>query len=164
MKHIFFITVFILILSNVAFASLRDDLFDDYDIYSHDVEKVIKKTKKEVFNDIDDIKDELLKNNYNSAKNKINAIHNNISQLDSYIKDSYKKLKTKNMKDALTYPVLELSFYEKVIGEIMAYYEKNGVISKKEIKNIEKKFKEEEKAIKKKASDIRSEFLSAVFD
>lgn len=106
----------------------------------------------------------MLKNNYNSAKNKINAIHNNISQLDSYIKDSYKKLKTKNMKDALTYPVLELSFYEKVIGEIMAYYEKNGVISKKEIKNIEKKFKEEEKAIKKKASDIRSEFLSAVFD
>ena len=46
MKHIFFITVFILILSNMAFASLRDDLFDDYDIYSHDVEKVIKKTKK----------------------------------------------------------------------------------------------------------------------
>ena len=60
-------------------------------------------------------------------------------------------------------PYMELSFYEKVAGEIVAFYNAKGSITKKEIKNIEKQYKEEEKAIKKKAADIRNEFLSAVF-
>ncbi len=51
----------------------------------------------------------------------------------------------------------------KVIKEIVAFYENKGSITKKEIKEIEKKYKEEEKAIKKLAADIRSAFLSAAF-
>lgn len=146
-----------------AFASLRDDLFDDYKIYSHDIEKVINNTKKSVCNNIDNIKKQLIKNNAKLVKNELNQIHADILYLDNYIKQNNNKFKTKNMKDALTYPFIELSFYEKVIKEIVAFYENKGSITKKEIKEIEKKYKEEEKAIKKLAADIRSAFLSAAF-
>lgn len=146
-----------------AFASLRDDLFDDYKIYSHDIEKVINNTKKKVCGNIDNIKKQLTKNNAKLVKNELNQIHADILHLDNYIKQNSNKFKTKNMKDALTYPFIELSFYEKVIKEIVAFYENKGSITKKEIKEIEKKYKEEEKAIKKLAADIRSAFLSAAF-
>lgn len=146
-----------------AFASLRDDLFDDYKIYSHDIEKVINNTKKSVCNNIDNIKKQLIKNNAKLVKNELNQIHADILYLDNYIKQNSNKFKTKNMKDALTYPFIELSFYEKVIKEIVAFYENKGSITKKEIKEIEKKYNEEEKAIKKLAADIRSAFLSAAF-
>lgn len=146
-----------------AFASLRDDLFDDYKIYSHDIEKVINNTKKSVCNNIDNIKKQLIKNNAKLIKNELNQIHADILYLDNYIKQNNNKFKTKNMKDALTYPFIELSFYEKVIKEIVAFYENKGSITKKEIKEIEKKYNEEEKAIKKLAADIRSAFLSAAF-
>lgn len=146
-----------------AFASLRDDLFDDYKIYSHDIEKVINNTKKSVCDNIDNIKKQLIKNNAKLVKNELNQIHADILYLDNYIKQNSNKFKTKNMKDALTYPFIELSFYEKVIKEIVAFYENKGSITKKEIKEIEKKYKEEEKAIKKLAADIRSAFLSAAF-
>lgn len=146
-----------------AFASLRDDLFDDYKIYSHDIEKVINNTKKNVCDNIDNIKKQLIKNNAKLVKNELNQIHADILYLDNYIKQNNNKFKTKNMKDALTYPFIELSFYEKVIKEIVAFYENKGSITKKEIKEIEKKYKEEEKAIKKLAADIRSAFLSAAF-
>lgn len=146
-----------------AFASLRDDLFDDYKIYSHDIEKVINNTKKSVCDNIDNIKKQLIKNNAKLIKNELNQIHADILYLDNYIKQNSNKFKTKNMKDALTYPFIELSFYEKVIKEIVAFYENKGSITKKEIKEIEKKYKEEEKAIKKLAADIRSAFLSAAF-
>lgn len=146
-----------------AFASLRDDLFDDYKIYSHDIEKVINNTKKSVCDNINNIKKQLIKNNAKLVKNELNQIHADILYLDNYIKQNNNKFKTKNMKDALTYPFIELSFYEKVIKEIVAFYENKGSITKKEIKEIEKKYKEEEKAIKKLAADIRSAFLSAAF-
>lgn len=146
-----------------AFASLRDDLFDDYKIYSHDIEKVINNTKNSVCNNIDNIKKQLIKNNAKLVKNELNQIHADILYLDNYIKQNNNKFKTKNMKDALTYPFIELSFYEKVIKEIVAFYENKGSITKKEIKEIEKKYNEEEKAIKKLAADIRSAFLSAAF-
>ena len=146
-----------------AFASLRDDLFDDYKIYSHDIEKVINNTKKSVCGNIDNIKNQLIKNNAKLVKNELNQIHADILYLDNYIKQNSNKFKTKNMKDALTYPFIELSFHEKVIKEIVAFYENKGSITKKEIKEIEKKYKEEEKAIKKLAADIRSAFLSAAF-
>lgn len=146
-----------------AFASLRDDLFDDYKIYSHDIEKVINNTKKSVCDNIDNIKKQLIKNNAKLIKNELNQIHADILYLDNYIKQNSNKFKTKNMKDALTYPFIELSFHEKVIKEIVAFYENKGSITKKEIKEIEKKYKEEEKAIKKLAADIRSAFLSAAF-
>lgn len=146
-----------------AFASLRDDLFDDYKIYSHDIEKVINNTKNKVCDNIDNIKKQLIKNNAKLVKNELNQIHADILYLDNYIKQNSNKFKTKNMKDALTYPFIELSFYEKVIKEIVAFYENKGSITKKEIKEIEKKYNEEEKAIKKLAADIRSEFLSAAF-
>lgn len=146
-----------------AFASLRDDLFDDYKIYSHDIEKVINNAKKKVCDNIDNIKKQLIKNNAKLVKNELNQIHADILYLDNYIKQNSNKFKTKNMKDALTYPFIELSFYEKVIKEIVAFYENKGSITKKEIKEIEKKYKEEEKAIKKLAADIRSAFLSAAF-
>ena len=67
------------------------------------------------------------------------------------------------MKYALTYPVYELSFYEKVIKETVEYYNKKGTITKKEIKEIEKKYKDEEAAVKKQAEIIRNDFLKAVF-
>ena len=134
-----------------AFASLRDDL-----IYSHDIEKVINNTKKKVCGNIDNIKKQLIKNNAKLIKNELNQIHSDIMYLDEYIKKNNNKFKTKNMKDALTYPFIELSFHEKVIKEIVAFYENKGSITKKEIKEIEKKYKEEEKAIKKLAADIRS--------
>lgn len=146
-----------------AFASLRDDLFDDYKIYSKDIEKVINKTKKKVFKNIDNIKQHLLKNDTKLVQNELNQIHSDIMYLDEYIKKNNNKFKTENMKDALTYPFIELSFYEKVIKEVVAFYENKGSITKKEIKEIEKKYNEEEKAIKKLAADIRSAFLSAAF-
>ena len=68
------------------------------------------------------------------------------------------------MKYALTYPVFELSFYEKVIKETVEYYNKKGTITKKEIKEIEKKYKDEEAAVKKQAETIRNDFLKAVFE
>lgn len=152
------------LLFSSAFASLRDDLFDDYKIYSSDVEKVINKTKKKVFKNINTTKEMLLENNIKVAKNKLNEIQSDILYLDEYIKKNNNKFKTQNMKDALTYPYIELSFYEKVIKEIVASYEEKGSITKKEIKAIEKKYKEEEKAIKQLAEDIKSDFLSAVFN
>ena len=150
-------------IANVSFAALKDDLFDDYKIYSKDVEKVINQAQKNVFKNIDDIKSLLLYNEKSTAYEKLNNIHAEICNLDAYIKAHINVFKTKNMKDALTYPYMELSFYEKVAGEIVAFYNAKGSITKKEIKNIEKQYKEEEKAIKKKAADIRNEFLSAVF-
>lgn len=147
-----------------AFASLRNDLFDDYKEYSKDVEKVIKKTKKKVFKNIDNIKELLLDNKIEPAKNKLNEIHSDILYLNEYIKKNNDKFKTKNMKDALTFPNIELSFYEKVIKDVVSFYETKGSITKKEIKEIEKKYKEEEKSIKKLEADIRSDFISAAFN
>lgn len=131
-----------------AFASLRDDLFDDYKIYSHDIEKVINNTKKSVCDNIDNIKKQLIKNNAKLIKNELNQIHADILYLDNYIKQNSNKFKTKNMKDALTYPFIELSFYEKIIKEIVAFYENKGSITKKEIKEIEKNIRKKKKQLK----------------
>lgn len=106
----------------------------------------------------------MLKNNKEIVSEKLNNIHIKIQQLDNYIKESCKTLKTENMKSALTYPVYELSFYEKVIKETAEYYYKKGSITKKEIKEIAKKYKDEETAVKKQADIIRNEFLKAVFE
>ena len=43
-------------IANASFAALKDDLFDDYKIYSKDVEKVINQAQKNVFKNIDDMK------------------------------------------------------------------------------------------------------------
>lgn len=106
----------------------------------------------------------MIDNKKDIIHDKLNLIHNNIQQLDSYIKNCSKTLKTENMKHALTYPVYELSFYEKVIKETADYYYKNGSITKKEIKNIENKYKYEEAVVKKQAEIIRNDFLKAVFE
>ncbi len=106
----------------------------------------------------------MLENNQKSVNEKLNIIRSKIQQLDNYIKDSSKTLKTENMKQALTYPVYELSFYEKVIKETAGYYYKKGSITKKEIKEIEKKYKDEETAVKKQAEIIRNDFFKAVFE
>ena len=91
-------------------------------------------------------------------------IHNKIMQLDNFIKQYSDKMKTSNMKESLTYPVYELSFYEKVIKETADYYYKQGSITKKEIEDIEEKYKDEKSAVKKRAETLRHDFLKAVFE
>lgn len=148
---------------SIVYADNKKDLFDDYGIYSKEIDKKIVTVKKVVYTEIDEIKSLLVDNKTETVNEKLNNIHSRIQQLDNYIKESCKTLKTENMKYALTYPVYELSFYEKVIKETVEYYNKKGTITKKEIKEIEKKYKDEEAAVKKQAEIIRNDFLKAVF-
>lgn len=164
MKKYVYLFLFTVLSYNIVYADSKKDLFDDYGIYSKKIEKTIVTTKKEVYRTIDEIKKMMLKNNKEIVSEKLNNIHIKIQQLDNYIKKSCKTLKTENMKSALTYPVYELSFYEKVIKETAEYYYKKGSITKKEIKEIAKKYKDEETAVKKQADIIRNEFLKAVFE
>lgn len=161
-KYVYFF-LFIVLFYNFAYAEGKKDLFDDYGIYSKEIDKKIVSVKKEVYAEIKEIKSLLVDNKIDTVNEKLNNIHSKIQQLDSYIKESSKTLKTENMKYALTYPVFELSFYEKVIKETVEYYNKKGTITKKEIKEIEKKYKDEEAAVKKQAETIRNDFLKAVF-
>lgn len=162
-KYIYFI-LFIILSFNTVYANEKKALFDDYGVYSKEIDKVINATKKEVYLEIDEIKKLMVENKKEIVEEKLNIIHNKIIKLDDYIKKSSHKLKTENMKYALTYPVFELSFYEKVIKETADIYYKQGIITKKEIKEIEKKYKNEEKEVKKQADIIRNDFLKAVFD
>lgn len=162
-KYVYFF-LFIVLSYGIVYAEGKKDLFDDYGIYSKEIDKRIVTVKKEVYAEIDEIKSLLIDNKKDTVNEKLNNIHSKIQQLDSYIKESSKTLKTENMKYALTYPVFELSFYEKVIKEIAEYYYKKGSITKKEIKEIEKKYKDEEAAVKKQAETIRNDFLKAVFE
>lgn len=155
--------IFIMLSYSIVYADNKKDLFDDYGIYSKEIDKKIVTVKKVVYTEIDEIKSLLVDNKTETVNEKLNNIHSRIQQLDNYIKESCKTLKTENMKYALTYPVYELSFYEKVIKETVEYYNKKGTITKKEIKEIEKKYKDEEAAVKKQAEIIRNDFLKAVF-
>lgn len=161
-KYIYFF-LFMIISYSIVYADSKKDLFDDYGIYSKEIDKRIVTVKKEVYTEIDKIKKLLIDDKIETVNEKLNNIHSKIQQLDNYIKESSKILKTENMKYALTYPVYELSFYEKVIKETVEYYNKKGSITKKEIKEIEKKYKDEEAAVKKQAETIRNDFLKAVF-
>lgn len=162
-KYIYFFLILVLSFS-IVYADNKKDLFDDYGIYSKEIDKKIVTVKKEVYTEIDEIKKLMLENNKDKIREKLNNINSKIQQLDKYIKESCKTLKTENMKYALTYPVYELSFYEKVIKETAEYYYNKGSITKKEIKEIEKKYKNEEAAVKKQAEIIRNDFLKAVFE
>lgn len=162
-KYIYFF-LFMIISYSIVYADSKKDLFDDYGIYSKEIDKRIVTVKKEVYTEIDKIKKLLIDDKIETVNEKLNNIHSKIQQLDNYIKESSKTLKTENMKYALTYPVYELSFYEKVIKETVEYYNKKGSITKKEIKEIEKKYKDEEAAVKKQAETIRNDFLKAVFE
>ena len=162
MKKYVYMFIFIMLSYSIVYADNKKDLFDDYGIYSKEIDKKIVTVKKVVYTEIDEIKS-LLDNKTETVNEKLNNIHSRIQQLDNYIKESCKTLKTENMKYALTYPVYELSFYEKVIKETVEYYNKKGTITKKEIKEIEKKYKDEEAAVKKQAEIIRNDFLKAVF-
>ena len=144
-KYIYFL-LFIMLSFGTAYADNKKDLFDDYGIYTKEMDEQIITVKKEVYTEIYNIKKLMLENNQKSVNEKLNIIRSKIQQLDNYIKDSSKTLKTENMKQALTYPVYELSFYEK------------------EIKEIEKKYKDEETAVKKQAEIIRNDFFKAVFE
>lgn len=162
MQKIIYIIMCLMLSCSLSYAE-KKDLFYDYDIYSKKIDKVITNTKKEVYADIDKIKKIMLNKKPENIDELLNSIHSKIIQLDEYIKESYNSLKTENMKEALTYPIYELSFYEKVILDIVSYYHKNGSITKREIKEIEKQYKNEEAAVKKKAETIRNDFLKAVF-
>lgn len=164
MKKYVYIFLFIVLSYGIGYADNKKDLFDDYGIYSKEIEKKIVAAKKEVYSEIDEIKKLMLENQKEIVDEKLNIIHLKIQQLDSCIKESCKVLKTENMKYALSYPVYELSFYEKVIKETAEYYYKKGSITKNEIKEIEKKYKDEETAVKKQADIIRNDFLKAVFE
>lgn len=155
--------IFIMLSYSIVYADNKKDLFDDYGIYSKEIDKKIVTVKKVVYTEIDEIKSLLVDNKTETVNEKLNNINSRIQQFDNYIKESCKTLKTENMKQALTYPVYELSFYEKVIKETVEYYNKKGTITKKEIKEIEKKYKDEEAAVKKQAEIIRNDFLKAVF-
>lgn len=161
-KYIYFF-LFMMMSYSIVYADSKKDLFDDYGIYSKEIDKRIVTVKKEVYTEIDKIKKLLIDDEIETVNEKLNIIHIKIQQLDNYIKESSKTLKTENMKHALTYPVYELSFYEKVIKETVKYYNEKGSITKKEIKEFEKKYKDEETAIKKQAETIRNDFLKAVF-
>lgn len=163
MKKYVYMFIFIMLSYSIVYADNKKDLFDDYGIYSKEIDKKIVTVKKEVYTEINEIKSLLVDNKTETVNEKLNNIHSRIQQLDNYIKESCKTLKTENMKYALTYPVYELSFYEKVIKETVEYYNKKGTITKKEIKEIEKKYKDEEAAVKKQAEIIRNDFLKAVF-
>lgn len=163
MKKYVYMFIFIMLSYSIVYADNKKDLFDDYSIYSKEIDKKIVTVKKAVYTEIDEIKSLLVDNKTETVNEKLNNIHSRIQQLDNYIKESCKTLKTENMKYALTYPVYELSFYEKVIKETVEYYNKKGTITKKEIKEIEKKYKDEEAAVKKQAEIIRNDFLKAVF-
>lgn len=140
-KYIYFL-LFIMLSFGTAYADNKKDLFDDYGIYTKEMDEQIITVKKEVYTEIYNIKKLMLENNQKSVNEKLNIIRSKIQQnFDNYIKDSSKTLKTENMKQALTYPVYELSFYEKVIKETAEYYYKKGSITKKEIKEIEKNIK-----------------------
>lgn len=164
MKKYIYLFLFIVLSYNISYADSKKDLFDDYGVYSKEIDDKIKATKKVVYKEIKNIKNLMLENNKEKICEKLNIINSQILQLDDYIKESSKTLKTENMKHALTYPVYELSFYEKVIKEIADYYYKKSSITKKEIKEIEKKYKDEEATVKKQAEIIRNDFLKAVFE
>ncbi|MDE7315702.1 MAG: hypothetical protein K2N11_08385 [Mucispirillum sp.] len=164
MKKCIYLFIFLILPYSIVYADNKKDLFDDYGIYSKEIDKRIAAVKKEVYKEIDKIKSLLIDNKIDTVNEKLNIIHSKIQQLDNYIKESCKTLKTDNMKYALTYPVYELSFYEKVIKETVNYYNKKGSITKKEIKEIEKKYKDEEADVKKQAETIRKDFLKAVFN
>ncbi len=163
MKKYLYIFIFIMMSYSIVYADNKKDLFDDYGIYSKEIDKKIVTVKKVVYTEIDEIKSLLVDNKTETVNEKLNNINSRIQQFDNYIKESCKTLKTENMKQALTYPVYELSFYEKVIKETVEYYNKKGTITKKEIKEIENKYKDEEAAVKKQAEIIRNDFLKAVF-
>ncbi len=163
MKKYLYIFIFIMLSYSIVYADNKKDLFDDYGIYSKEIDKKIVTVKKVVYTEIDEIKSLLVDNKTETVNEKLNNINSRIQQFDNYIKESCKTLKTENMKQALTYPVYELSFYEKVIKETVEYYNKKGTITKKEIKEIENKYKDEEAAVKKQAEIIRNDFLKAVF-
>ena len=163
MKKYVYMFIFIMLSYSIVYADNKKDWFDDYGIYSKEIDTKIVTVKKVVYTEIDEIKSLLVDNKTETVNEKLNNIHSRIQQLDNYIKESCKTLKTENMKYALTYPVYELSFYEKVIKETVEYYNKKGTITKKEIKEIEKKYKDEEAAVKKQAEIIRNDFLKAVF-
>ena len=146
-KYIYFFLILVLSFS-IVYADNKKDLFDDYGIYSKEIDKKIVTVKKEVYTEIDEIKKLMLENNKDKIREKLNNINSKIQQLDKYIKESCKTLKTENMKYALTYPVYELSFYEKVIKETAEYYYNKGSITKKEIKEIEKNIKTKKQLLK----------------
>ena len=163
MKKYLYIFIFIMLSYSIVYADNKKDLFDDYGRDSKEIDKKIVTVKKVVYTEIDEIKSLLVDNKTETVNEKLNNINSRIQQFDNYIKESCKTLKTENMKQALTYPVYELSFYEKVIKETVEYYNKKGTITKKEIKEIENKYKDEEAAVKKQAEIIRNDFLKAVF-
>lgn len=158
------LTLVVVLCALTAYAAEKEDLFDDYKIYSKYVEKTIYSTKKEVFSEINNVKDLMIDNDKENVKIKLNDIHNKIIQLDNFIKQYSNKMKTSNMKESLTYPVYELSFYEKVIKETADYYYEKGSITKKEIRAVEEKYKDEKSAVNKKAETLRNDFLKAVFE
>ena len=117
MKKYLYIFIFIMLSYSIVYADNKKDLFDDYGIYSKEIDKKIVTVKKVVYTEIDEIKSLLVDNKTETVNEKLNNINSRIQQFDNYIKESCKTLKTENMKQALTYPVYELSFYEKVIKE-----------------------------------------------
>ncbi|MCI6474716.1 MAG: hypothetical protein MSA07_03365 [Mucispirillum sp.] len=158
------LTAAVVLCALTVYAAEKEDLFGDYKIYSKYVEKTIYSTKKDVFSEINNLKKLMIDNKKESVTLKLTDIHNKIMQLDNFIKQYSDKMKTSNMKESLTYPVYELSFYEKVIKETADYYYKKGSITKKEIEAVEEKYKDEKSAVNKKAETLRHDFLKAVFE
>ena len=158
------LTAAVVLCASTEYAAEKEDLFDDYKIYSKYVEKTIYSTKKDVFSEINNLKKLMIDNKKESVTLKLTDIHNKIMQLDNFIKQYSDKMKTSNMKESLTYPVYELSFYEKVIKETADYYYQKGSITKKEIEAVEEKYKDEKSAVNKKAETLRHDFLKAVFE
>ena len=60
--------------------------------------------------------------------------------------------------------IIAVPAFAKDPKETVEYYYNKGSITKKEIKEIEKKYKNEEAAVKKQAEIIRNNFLKAVFE
>ena len=96
-KYIYFL-LFIMLSFGTAYADNKKDLFDDYGIYTKEMDEQIITVKKEVYTEIYNIKKLMLENNQKPVNEKLNIIRSKIQQLDNYIKDSSKTLKTENMK------------------------------------------------------------------
>ena len=68
-----------------AYADNKKDLFDDYGIYTKEMDEQIITVKKEVYTEIYNIKKLMLENNQKSVNEKLNIIRSKIQQLDNYI-------------------------------------------------------------------------------
>ena len=72
-KYVYFF-LFIVLFYNFAYAEGKKDLFDDYGIYSKEIDKKIVSVKKEVYAEIKEIKSLLVDNKIDTVNEKLNNI------------------------------------------------------------------------------------------